>query len=77
MKIRLTYPDEKDLKAVEARAHEIGDAHDIPRLEVRRQALLAWIHSWGMNERTIEVSEEEWRQLLPVLDRLRRGPNAV
>lgn len=73
MKIRVIYPDEKDLKAVQARVFEIADANDIPREDAIRQALLLWLRAWREQPEAPEVTEAEWAKLAPVLERIRAG----
>ena len=72
MKIQLIFTDEKDLAKVEKRFREVALTHGIGYNEALRQALLFWLHMVpASSDFMLEVTDEEWRELRPQVERIR------
>ncbi len=67
--IKVTFPDAQNLAKVLERFREVAAARGVVYEEALRQALLAWVD----NDPTVEhVTEQEWSELAPVLERIRQ-----
>lgn len=67
MNIQSFHPDENNLARVQARFYEVADARGVPREEAVIAAMVLWIGS----DATTWVTDEEWRELAPELERIR------
>jgi len=73
MKIKTIHPDNRNLSKVTARFHEFADTRGVPHDEALIAAMLLWIGA----DATTWVTDEEWAELAPQLERIRaRNPAA-
>jgi hypothetical protein len=67
MKITTIYPDDKSFPKVLERFNQAADARGVPREDAMIAAMLLWLGA----ESTTWVTDEEWRELAPALERMR------
>lgn len=76
MKITTLHPDEDSFGKVLERFNKAADAREIPREQAMIAAMLLWLGS----DATTWVSDAEWLELSPELERIRsrdRAPGGV
>lgn len=72
MKINAIYPDDKSFKKVLDRFYKAADDRGVPREDAMIAAMLLWL-GW---DSTTWVTDQEWKELAPELERIRarNGP---